>query len=175
MKKLSFKKAGIEHHPINSWEMRDGTVVAIYQGSRGKNPELDYIVKFLSPGKRLRAPSHTHWIVDLIIKGESTKPVVNKYITDWVALYDVIEPFRTLEERSSYNLTYVEQFEKKYSALSMVGEYNTEFLSTLIELFIKCEKQSSGAYMFKNMLVLVKEFCEGKKDFYQIISHSKRV
>jgi hypothetical protein len=62
-----------------------------------------------------------------------------------------------------------------YNVLSENGEYSIEFLSIMIELFIKCEKQSTGAYMFKNMLILVKEFCENKKDFYQVISHSKRV
>ena len=29
--------------------------------------------------------------------------------------------------------------------------------------------------MFRNLLVLVKEYCEGKKDFYQIVGYSKRV
>ena len=50
-----------------------------------------------------------------------------------------------------------------------------EFLSTLIELFIKCEKQNPNAFMFKNLLTLVKDFSEGKKDFYQVVSYSKRV
>jgi hypothetical protein len=45
----------------------------------------------------------------------------------------------------------------------------------LIELFIKCEKQTKDAFMFKNLLTLVKDYCEGKKDFYQIVSYSKRV
>jgi hypothetical protein len=45
----------------------------------------------------------------------------------------------------------------------------------LVELFSKCEKQSTGAFMFKNLLQLVKEYCDGKKDFYQIIGYSKRV
>jgi len=45
----------------------------------------------------------------------------------------------------------------------------------LIELFIKCEKQTPNAFMFKNLLVMVKEFAEDKKDFYQIVFYSKRV
>lgn len=175
MKKLSFRKAGIENNPIKHWSMRDGTFVAIYQGSRGANPELDFIVKFLSPGKRLRAPSHTHWIVDLLIKGENAKQIVHKYVDDWIKKYDTIEPFMNYEERMNYELTFVNEFEKKYSALSMIGQYSTEFLSTLIELFIKCEKQSPKAFMFKNLLNMMKEYCEGKKDFYQVVSYSKRV
>jgi len=42
-------------------------------------------------------------------------------------------------------------------------------------LFSLCEKQSTGAFMFRGLLALVKEYCEGKKDFYQIVGYSKRV
>ncbi len=175
MKKLIFKKEGIEHTPIKYWTLRDNTIIAIYQGSRGSNPELDFVLKYLSPGKRLRAPSHTHWIVDLLIKSENSKPQVLNFVKDWIDYYDSINPFSTIEERNNYELQYLENLNSKYSVLGMFGEYSTEFLSIMIELFIKCEKQSPEAFMFKNLLILVKEYCEGKKDFYQVISHSKRV
>ena len=68
MKKLCFNKNKINHQPLKYWSLDDGNVIAIYQGNRGKHPELDFVVKYLSPGKRLRAPSHTHWIVDLLVK-----------------------------------------------------------------------------------------------------------
>jgi hypothetical protein len=29
--------------------------------------------------------------------------------------------------------------------------------------------------MFRGLLMLVKEYCEGRKDFYQIVGYSKRV
>jgi len=175
MSKLVFKKEGVQHSPLKHWITSDGTTIAIYQGNRGANPELDFVIKYLSPGKRLRAPSHTHWIVDLLIKSESVRPQVLNFVNDWIEHYDIINPFTSIEERNNYELRYLQKFEFKYSALGMIGEYRTDFLCALIELFIKCEKQSPNAYMFKNMLVLVKEYCQGKKDFYQIISHSKRV
>ncbi len=175
MKKLIFKKEGVEHTPIKYWTLRDNTIIAIYQGSRGTNPELDFVLKYLAPGKRLRAPSHTHWIVDLLIKSESVKPQVLNFVNDWIEHYDIMYPFTSIEERNNYELRYLQKFDAKYSALGMMGEYSTEFLSIMIELFIKCEKQSPEAFMFKNLLILVKEYCEGKKDFYQVISHSKRV
>jgi len=56
-----------------------------------------------------------------------------------------------------------------------LGAFSVEFLSCMLELFTKCEKQTEGAFMFKNLLTLVKDYCEGKKDYYQIISYSKRV
>jgi hypothetical protein len=55
------------------------------------------------------------------------------------------------------------------------GYYPLQVLTSFIELFSKCEKQTHGAFMFRNLLVLVKEYCEGKKDFYQIVGYSKRV
>ena len=175
-KKLSFNKEKIFHSPLKYWEMQDGTYVAIYQGNRGANPELDYVVKYLSPGKRLRAPSHTHWIVDLLVKAYFNHINVNEYVQDWIDLYDDIQPFSSVIERNNYELVYKEQFVEKYELpLNRIGEYKVDFLSTIIELFIKCEKQSPNAFMFRDMLKLMKDYCEGKKDFYQIIGHSKRV
>lgn len=173
--KLSFKKNGIEHQPINFWHLKDGNVVVIYQGSRGANPELDFIIKYRSSLTRLRAPSHTHWIVDLILKKEHGSTLVKQYIEEWIDLYDRIEPFQTQEQRKEYSLYYTDYFVEKYNSLDNLGAFSIEFLSSLIELFIKCEKQTPNAFMFKNLLVLVKEFAEDKKDYYQIISYSKRV
>jgi hypothetical protein len=153
----------------------DGNIISIYQGNRGANPELDYIVKYLAPKKRLRAPSHTHWIVDLLLKAEANKQMVKEFVEEWHNLYDTIESFKSDEERKRFTPFYKHYMMGKYYMLSPYGDFSIEFLSVLIELFTKCEKQSPGAYMFKNMLGLVKDYCDGKKDFYQIISHSKRV
>ena len=62
-----------------------------------------------------------------------------------------------------------------YSSLNNVGSLPVELIVTLVELFCKCEKQSTGAFMFKSMLTLIKEYLEGKKDYYQVIGVSKRV
>lgn len=173
--KLSFKKNGVEHQPINFWHLKDGNVIVIYQGSRGANPDLDFIIKYRSSLTRLRAPSHTHWIVDLILKKEHSSTLVKEYIEEWIDLYNRIEPFQTKEERNEYRLYYTNYFVEKYNSLDNLGAFSIEFLSSLIELFIKCEKQTPDAFMFKNLLTLVKEFAEDKKDYYQIISYSKRV
>jgi hypothetical protein len=173
--KLTFKRKGVEHHPLNHWELSDGNTVVIYQGTRGANPDLDFIIKYKSYKSKLRAPSHTHWIVDLIMKTEHYPSLVTDYLNEWIEIYDIVEPFKTTEERNTYQLYYNNYFTEKYSGLQNLGSFSVEFLSSLIELFIKCEKQSPNAFMFKNLLKLVKEFSEGKKDFYQIVSYSKRV
>jgi hypothetical protein len=174
-KSLVYRKKGIIYEPIKSWELENGQIISIYQGNRGTRPDLDFIVKYLSPGKRLRTPSHTHWIVDLLMKSEANKSLVKNFIGEWHDLYEVIEPFSSLEERINYNPFYKKHMIEKYNELSPYGEFNIEFLSVLIELFSICEKRNEGAYMFKNMLGLVRDFCNGKRDFYQVVSHSKRV
>lgn len=175
MKDLTFKKGGVTHEPLQYWEIDKKYKIAIYQGGRGARPDLDFIVKYKEEGKRLRTPSHTHWIVDLIIKSEYAPYEVKNFISEWLDLYDKVEPFKTKEEMSNYDFLYYEYFIEKYETITNVGPFKIEFLSCLLELFIKCEKQTEGAFMFKNLLKLIKEHCDGKKDFYQVISYSKRV
>ena len=153
--------------------MDDGTAVAIYQGFRGENPDLDFIVKYKTPGQRLRTPSHTHWIVDLLVKCEYSKEIVGEYVQTMLDYYDRTEPFGTVEERDGYELSLYPTFD--YSSLNQHGYYSIETLTAFIELFTKCEKQTTGAFMFKTLLELVKDYCDGKKDFYQVVGYSKRV
>ena len=174
---LSYKMKGssVRHQPLNSYVMNDDTVIAIYQGFRGENPELDFIVKYKEPGKRLRTPSHTHWIADLLVKAEYNKTLVGSYVGRMLELYDRLEPFQTVEQRNGYQLEEPFRLDITYDNLNGHGYYKMDTLSTFIELFIRCEKQSTGAFMFKNLLQLVKDYCDGKKDFYQIVGYSKRV
>jgi hypothetical protein len=87
--------------------------------------------------------------------------------------YDRTEPFGSVEERDGYELSLYQTFD--YDCLNQHGYYSIETLTAFIELFVRCEKQSTGAFMFRTLLVLIKDYCDGKKDFYQIIGYSKRV
>ena len=175
MKDLTFKKGGVTHTPLQYWEIDKKYKIAIYQGGRGARPDLDFIVKYKEEGKRLRTPSHTHWIVDLIAKAQYDKGRVKSYVEDMIKLYDECEPFKTEEERNSYKLQCPTKMWVNHIMLEDVGYYPLQVLTAFIELFSKCEKQTPDAFMFRNLLVLVKEYCEGKKDFYQIVGYSKRV
>ena len=172
---LSYKMKGTDtrYQPLSIYTMIDGTIVATYQGFRGENPDLDFIVKYKSPGQRLRTPSHTHWIVDLLVKCEYSKQIVGEYVQTMLDYYDRTEPFSTVEERNEYELSLYPTFD--YDSLNQHGYYSVETLTAFIELFTRCEKQSTGAFMFKNLLQLVKDYCDGKKDFYQVVGYSKRV
>ena len=175
MKHLQFSKGGETHSPIKHWKTDNVTEVAIYQGSRGENPDIDFIVKYKEEGKRLRTPSHTHWIVDLLVKSEVSKDNLLSFVNDMIKIYDEAVPFKSVEERNKYVLKYPTQMVSKHSILQGHGYYTIETLTAFIELFSLCEKQSTGAFMFRGLLTLVKEYCEGKKDFYQIVGYSKRV
>ena len=174
--KLKYK---IENGPriesLVEYELENGTVVAIFQGSRGSYPELDFIVKYVDPGKRMRTPSHTHWIVDLLVKAETHKGLVGMLCRRYIDLYDVMVPFNTVEERNNYELQHVSATCYMYRELDEHGYLNLEFISTILELFILCEKRSTDAFMFKSLLQLVVDFSEGKRDFYQVVGYSKRV
>ena len=172
---LSYKEKGedIRHEPLKYYVMGNGTVVAIYQGFRGENPDLDFIVKYKSQGLRLRTPSHTHWIVDLLVKCEYSKQIVAEYVQTMLVNYNRTEPFGTVQERNGYELSLYSTFD--YDSLNQHGYYSVETLTAFIELFTKCEKQTTGAFMFKTLLELVKDYCDGKKDFYQVVGYSKRV
>ena len=173
MGKMSYKKGGVEHHPLKTWSFEDQTEIGIYQGFRGENPDLDFIVKYKSKGQRLRTPSHTHWIVDLLVKCEYSKQIVGEYVQTMLDYYDRTEPFGTVEERNNYELSLYPTFD--YDSLNQHGYYSVETLTAFIELFTKCEKQTTDAFMFKTLLELVKDYCDGKKDFYQVVGYSKRV
>ena len=173
MGKMSYKKGGVEHHPLKTWSFEDQTEIGIYQGFRGENPDLDFIVKYKSKGQRLRTPSHTHWIVDLLVKCEYSKEIVGEYVQTMLDYYERTESFNSVDERNNYELSFYTTFD--YNSLNQHGYYSIETLTAFIELFTICDIQSTGAFMFKTLLQLVKDYCDGKKDFYQIVGYSKRV
>jgi len=175
MKQLTYNKKGVLHTPLLYWRTDDKTTVAIYQGERGENPELDFIVKYKEDGKRLRMPSHTHWIVDLLVKAEYDKELLLSYVNNLIELYDNTTPFSSVDERNNYELRFINVMNLRYDDLNNHGYYTIPTLTSFIELFSLCEKQTTGAFMFKGLLTLIKEYCEGKKDFYQIVGYSKRV
>jgi hypothetical protein len=109
------------------------------------------------------------------VKAEFNKTIVLAYVNDLITVYDGTNPFTSVEQRDQYELIHVNDANEKYSVLNQYGYYSIGTLTTFVELFSLCEKQSTGAFMFRGLLTLVKEYCENKKDFYQIVGYSKRV
>lgn len=47
---------------FKTYRMKDGTIIALFQGDRGANPEIDFRLKMLVPGidKKPILPPHTY-------------------------------------------------------------------------------------------------------------------
>jgi hypothetical protein len=138
MKQLTYNKKGEVHTPLLYWTTDDRTTIAIYQGVRGENPELDFIVKYKEEGKRLRTPSHTHWIVDLLVKAEHNKELLLSYVNNLILIYENSEPFNCVEERDTYELRHNYVMNLRYNELNGCGYYSISTLTAFIELFSLC-------------------------------------
>ena len=141
MKQLTYNKKGVSHSPLLYWQTDDKTTVAIYQGMRGENPELDFIVKYKEEGKRLRMPSHTHWIVDLLVKAEHDKELLLSYVNNLILIYENASPFNTVEERNTYELKHHNVMNLRYNELNGCGYYTQ---SKVMELVVEIIKQTAG-------------------------------
>jgi hypothetical protein len=111
----------------------------------------------------------------MLVKAEVNKSVLLEYVNDMIKLYDETTPFNSVDERNNYRLTQPNLMTSRYQVLQGHGYYTIGTLTAFIELFSKCEKQTTSAFMFRGLLTLIKEYCEGTKDFYQIVGYSKRV
>ena len=57
---------------IHTFATQDGTLIGMFQGNRGENPELDFRVKYLNPGEDAKPVllPHVDWIVDVLLKAQ---------------------------------------------------------------------------------------------------------
>jgi len=101
--------------------------------------------------------------------------MVGRYVDRMLERYDELPPFSTIEERDGYELEQPFLLDVEYDDLNGHGYYKMDTLTSFIELFSINEKQTTGAFMFKTLLELVRDYCKGKKDFYQVVGYSKRV
>jgi hypothetical protein len=55
---------------FKTYRTKDGTLIGLFQGSRGVRPDIDFVIKILVPGteKILIPLTHTFWVVDLLLK-----------------------------------------------------------------------------------------------------------
>lgn len=164
-------------HSFNHYVLKDKMLIGLFQGSRGNRPDMDFIIKFLESGakNRLRTPKHIHWVVDLIIKKQSHPVEVKNFIQKYLIWYDNIKPFQTIKERNTYKPFTPTIIENSFQKLDVKDTYSLEYLAHIIELFIKCEKKMEGAFMFKGILQIMLDYCDGKKDYFQVLSHASQV
>lgn len=172
---LRYRQKGEEHESISVFTTSDGTLIGIFQGSKGDNPELDFIVKFLSPGRkqRLRTPKNIHWVVDLLIRGNSNRNEAAALVDSLIDCYERSQPFSSVHARAQYAPEEARKIANQFAHLKDEGLLPVDFVSMVIELFSICEKASPREKkMFRELLRTMKCYFEGTKDYYQVLNAS---
>lgn len=154
-----------------TYKMKDGTIVGCFQGKRSINPEIDFVIRMLIPGteKRPTPPTHTFWIVDLLLKIPQYKREVREIVQYYIEYYDKISPFASVKERNAYKLETVEYITKKYARLEQEYTLSLDFVATVVELFCKNEKLTPGAYWFRNLLVTLRDYIDGNRHYIEVL------
>ena len=149
------------------------TIIAVFQGNRGANPNLDIIVKYRQRGViRLRTPQHLHWAIDLLIKKQHREVLTNDFVRFLVDLYDELQPFASLEDRAyrlDQQIGYAVNRERlePFQSLDDFGEYSVEFTGYILELMSVCEKTGNAeAFMFRGVLSAILE----GRDIFSVVS-----
>ncbi|MAH03267.1 hypothetical protein CMI39_00585 [Candidatus Pacearchaeota archaeon] len=156
-------------------KMPDGTIIGVFKGSRGANPEHDILLKYQEKGKRVRTPKHIHWVIDLLIKKEHNKNLTLKFMRYLREMYDKVEGFKSKEDRAKCEIkeTTHEKL-KEFDELNQYGEYSVEFIGHLIELMIKMEKNTppeKPARVFKELMdAMIQE-----KEIFVIVSKATQI
>lgn len=155
---------------FKEFELSNGTIIGVFQGTRGENPDRDILIKYQEPGKRVRTPQHVHWVIDILIKKEHDRKLTLAFVKYLRDMWDHIEPFRTKEEQQSCELKFTTHKRlKEFEALNKHGEYTIEFIGHLIELFMIMEKTGlDRAYVFKNLMDAIIQ----EKDIFAIVAAS---
>lgn len=172
---MRFKRKGVEHTAIKELLLNDGTVIGVFEGSRGANPDQDILIKYQERGKRLRTPKHIHWVIDLLIKKEHNRELTLKFMKYLRGMYNKVECFKSKEDRAKCKLkeTTSEKL-KPFEELNKYGEYKVDFIGHLIELMIKMEKNTppeKPARVFKELM----EAMIQEKEIFVIVSKATQI
>jgi len=163
-------KDGKEHIAFKIFNLSNGVRVGVFQGSLGQNPDLDVVIKYQEPNKRIRTPKHIHWVIDLLIKKEHNKELTLEFVKYLREMWEKVQPFKTKEEQQKCELTQTTS-EKlaKFEELNQYGEYSVEFIGHIIELMMIEEKTGlSTAFMFKGVLDSIIQ----EKDIFSIVAQA---
>jgi len=172
---MKFKRKGVEHIAIKEICLSDGTIIGVFEGSRGANPDHDILIKYQEKGKRLRTPKHIHWVIDLLIKKEHNKELTIKFMKYLREMYDRVEGFKSKEDRQKCEFKETTKDKlKQFEELNKYGEYKVDFIGHLIELMIKMEKNTppeKPARVFKELMdAMIQE-----KEIFVIVSKATQI
>lgn len=156
---------------FKKYKTQDGTLIGLFQGNRGMRPDLDFVIKILIPGndKKLRPPTHTFWVVDLLLKIPEFRNEVKEIVQYYIDFYARTSPFVSVQERDNYQLETVKEVTTRYAHLEQSYTLSLDYVAMIIELFCKNEKINPGAYMFRDLLLTLRDYIYGKKHYTEVL------
>ena len=159
---------------FRTFVLSNGIIFGLFQGSRGSRPDIDFVVKILRPGPNERAepPMHAYWVVDLMIKSHHFPEQINEILDYYIDFYDNCTPFESVDERNNYQPRTLEHIMTHYGTLSVHHTLPMDYIALIIEFFSLCEKRNSGAYMFRELLHILKDYVAGNADYMNVIKAS---
>jgi hypothetical protein len=139
---------------FKEFQLKSGTVIGVFQGSYGNNPDLDIIVKYREMGKRVRTPQHVHWAIDLLIKKQHDPMLTKEFIKYLRDMWLKVQPFTSKAAQQNCQLNFTNPIcLKQFEELNKYGEYPVEFIGHVVELMMIEEKTGHPkAHMFKDVL-----------------------
>jgi len=153
----------------------DNIVIGTFQGERGGRPDLDFKVRVLFDGedKRPILPPHTYWVVDLMLKCADYGKEVGEIASYYRTFYNQCTPFATQTARHNYVLQTRPYITAKYKHIEHQGTLSLDYVATIVELFCLCEKQTAGAYMFRDLLKEIYDYAGGASNYIQLLEAAK--
>ncbi len=172
---MKFNKDGKEHQSIKEIKLQDGTVIGVFEGNRGANPDHDILIKYQEIGKRLRTPKHIHWVIDLLIKKEHNRVLTLEFMNYLRDMYERVDAFKSKDDRKNCELKETTDTKlKRFGKLNQYGEYKVDFIGHLIELMIKMEKNTppeKPARVFRELMDAMIE----EKEIFVIVSKATQI
>ena len=155
---------------FKEFQLKNGVRIGVFQGERGKDSNIDILVKYQEPGGRIRTPQHLHWAIDLLIKKEHKPELVHQFVAYLLELYDKVTPFANKQEQQECRLKFATSEDlDRFAELEGYGEYSVEFLAYIFELLSTEEKNADQAFMFRGVLEAIRD----NKDIFSIVSAAR--
>ena len=132
--------------------------------SKGKKSPMDFIVKYRSPGKRLRTPKHIHIIVDLYAKLTGDEDTGMLFIEHIISMIQKMSPLENYPPKLFF---FSEEQASRFNDLDSFGEYSVQFLLVVIELLMLQEKTN---YPNGTINVRIFQMMRNKADIYSVVS-----
>lgn len=149
---------------IAELEIKDYRVY-VFPGSLSEN---DFLIKYSKAGTRMRTPKHIHWVTDILMKLQGNPKLTKSFLQLMKTYWDNCKPLQNNDFESIKKIVECEFNSNEYADLNRYGEYDIEFVFSLIRLLSVQEKTNrSDAYMFGNIL---NELLKDSLDIFKIIS-----